>query len=49
MKQSLKTQEKLKELELLYQNAIYRCISYIGLKSNSFTNDSLFNNQACCT
>ena len=26
LKQSLKTQEKLKELKILYQNAIYTCI-----------------------
>ena len=27
IKQSLKTQEKLKELEIMYQNGIYICIS----------------------
>ena len=27
LKQSLYTQEKLKELEVLYQNALYTCIS----------------------
>ena len=26
LKQSLKTQEKLKELKILYQNAVYTCI-----------------------
>ena len=28
LRQSLKTQEKLKELDILYQNAIYACISW---------------------
>ena len=27
LKESLKTQENLKELEIMYQNAIYICIS----------------------
>ena len=48
-KQSLKTQEKLKELEVMYQNAIYVCISwYSKFADFSRKNSDISRTQRVC-
>ena len=50
MKHSLKTQEKLKELEIMYQNAIYICIFLDITKFADFRwkNPDVSRNQGVC-